>query len=92
MNDGLSHILTQIREKLPTVELIVLFQHLSPSEKKIVCNVLIKGIMEYLEMCFMKIVGSVHFGYNWHPNKNCWNVNELKTIIMDNSNIKYWGV
>jgi hypothetical protein len=39
----------------------------------------------------MRIVGSVHFVYNWHPNKNCWNVNELKTIIMDNSNIKLLG-
>jgi hypothetical protein len=91
MNEGLSHILTQIQEKLPTVELIVLFQHPNPSEKRIVCNVLITGIMECPEMCFMTIVGSVHFVYNWHPNKNCWNVNELKTIIMDNSNIKLLG-
>jgi hypothetical protein len=44
--------------------------------------------MEYLEMCFVEIVASVHFVYDWHPNKNCWNVNELKTLIMDNSNIK----
>jgi hypothetical protein len=88
MNEGLSHILTQIREKLPTVELIVLFQHPNPSEKRIFWDVLITGIMECLEMCFMTIVESFHFVYDWHLNKNSWNVNELKTIIMDNSNIK----
>jgi hypothetical protein len=88
MNEGLSHILTQIQEKLHTVELIVLFQHQNPSEKRIVCNVLIKGIME---CCFMEIVASVHFVYDWHPKKNCWNVNELKTLIMDNSNNKLLG-
>ena len=66
MNEGLSHIYSN----LPTVELIVLFQHPNPSEKRIVCNVLIKGIMECLEMCFMEIVASVHFVYDWHPNKN----------------------
>jgi hypothetical protein len=91
MNEGLLHILTQIQEKLPIIELTVLFQHPNPSEKRIVCNVLITGIMECLQMCFMTIVGSVHFVYDWHPNKNCWNVNELKTIIIDNSNIKLLG-
>jgi hypothetical protein len=91
MNEGLSHILTQIQEKLTTVELIVLFQHPNPSKKRIVCDVLIKGIMECLDMCFMEIVASVYFVYNWHPNKNCWNVNEVKTLIMDNSNIKLLG-
>jgi hypothetical protein len=44
--------------------------------------------MECLEMCIMEIVASVHFVYSWHPNKISWNVNELKTLIMDNSNIK----
>ncbi len=88
MNEGLIHILTQICEKLSTLELIVLFQHPNLSEKRIVCDVLIKGIMECLKMCFMEIVASVHFVYNWHPRKNCWNVNELKTLILDNSNIK----
>ena len=39
----------------------------------------------------MEIVANIHFVYDWHPNKNCWNVNELKTIIMDNSNIKLLG-
>ncbi len=39
----------------------------------------------------MEIVMSIHFVYNWHPNKNCWNVNKLKTHIMDNSNIKLLG-
>ncbi len=87
MNDWLSHILTQTQEKLPTIELIVLFQH--PHEKRIVCNDLITVIKECLEMCFMTIIGSVHFVYGWYPNKNCWNVNELKTIIMDNSNINF---
>jgi hypothetical protein len=33
MNKGLQNIVTQIREKLTTVELIVLFQHPNPSEK-----------------------------------------------------------
>jgi hypothetical protein len=75
MNEELSHILTQIPEKLPTVELIVLFQHPNPSEKRIACNVLIKDIMECLEMCFMEIVASVHCVYEWHPKKNCWNDN-----------------
>jgi hypothetical protein len=27
-----------------------------------------------------------HFVYDWHPNKNCWNINLLKTFIMNNSN------
>ncbi len=36
MNKGLSNIVTQIQEKLTTVELIVLFQHPNPSEKRIV--------------------------------------------------------
>jgi hypothetical protein len=83
--------LLKIHEELPTVELIVLFQHHNPSEKRVVHDVLITGIMKCLEMCFMTIVGSVHFVYNWHPNKNHWNVNELKTILMDNSNIKLLG-
>jgi hypothetical protein len=91
MNEGLSHRLTQIQEKMSIIELTVLFQHPNPSEKKIVCNILKADIMECLEMCFMTIVGSVHFVYDWHPNKNHWNVNELKTIIMDNSNIKLLG-
>jgi hypothetical protein len=47
--------------------------------------------MECLEMCFMEIVASVHVVYDWHPNKNCLNVNELKTLIMDNSNINLLG-
>jgi hypothetical protein len=34
----------------------------------------------------MEIVASVRFVYGWHPNTNCWNINELKTLIMDNSN------
>ncbi len=88
MNEGLSHILTQIKEKMPTIELIVLFQHPNSSEKRIVHDVLIKGIIECLEMCIMEIVASVHFVYDWQPNKNSWNDNELKTLIMDNSNIK----
>jgi hypothetical protein len=41
--------------------------------------------MDCLEMCFKEIVASVHFVYDWHPNTNCWNINELKTLIMDNS-------
>jgi hypothetical protein len=47
--------------------------------------------MDCLEMCFMEIVTSVHFVYNWHPNKNCWNINELKTLIMDNTNPNILG-
>jgi hypothetical protein len=47
--------------------------------------------MECLEMCFMEIVASVHFVYDWHLNKKCWNINEVKTLIMDNSNIKLLG-
>ncbi len=86
MKEGLSNIVTQIQEKLTTVELRVLFQHPNPSEKRIVHNVLIRGIIDCLEMCFMEMVASVHFVYNWHPNKNCWNINEPKTLIMDNSN------
>ncbi len=86
VNQGLSNIVTQIREKLTTVKLVVLFQHPNPSEKRIVQEVLIRGIMDCLEMCFMEIVASVDFVYDWHPNKNCWNINELKTLIMDNSN------
>ena len=39
----------------------------------------------------MKIVASVHFVFDWHPNKNCWNINELKTLIMDNSNPNILG-
>jgi hypothetical protein len=76
---------------LTTVELIVLLQHPNPSEKRIVRDVLIRGIMECLEMWFMEIVASVHFVCNWHPNKNCWNINELKTLIMDNNNPNILG-
>ena len=47
--------------------------------------------MDCMEMCFMEIVASIHFVYDWHPNKNCWNINELKTLIMDNSNDKLLG-
>jgi hypothetical protein len=47
--------------------------------------------MECLGMCFMEIVASVHFVYAWHPNKNCWNINELKTLIMVNSNPNILG-
>jgi hypothetical protein len=36
INKGLSNIVTQIQEKLTTDELIVLFQHPNPSEKRIV--------------------------------------------------------
>jgi hypothetical protein len=39
----------------------------------------------------MEIVASVHFVYDWHPNKNCLNVNEFKTVIMDNRNINLLG-
>jgi hypothetical protein len=39
----------------------------------------------------MEIVASVHFVYGWYPNKNCWNVNEIKTLIMDYSNINLLG-
>jgi hypothetical protein len=91
MNEGLSKIVTQIQEKLTTVELIVLFQHPNPSEKRIVQDVLIRGIMDCLEMCFMEIVASVHFVYYWQPDKNCWNIHELKTLIMDNSNPNILG-
>jgi hypothetical protein len=39
----------------------------------------------------MEIVASVHLVYDWHPNKICWNINELKTLIMDNSNPNILG-
>jgi hypothetical protein len=39
----------------------------------------------------MEILASVHFVYNWHPNKNFWNIHELKTLIMDNSNPNILG-
>ena len=39
----------------------------------------------------MEILASIHFVYNWHPNKNSWNINELKTLIMDNSNPNILG-
>ncbi len=66
---------------LPSIKLIVLFQHPNPSANCIVRNVLITGIMECMEMCFIEIVSSVHFVYNWHLNRNCWDINELKLII-----------
>ncbi len=91
INEGLSQILKKVKEWLPSIELIVLFQHPNPSEKSIVRNFLIKGIMECLEMCFMEIVVSIHFVYNWHSKKDCWDVNELKTIIMRNCNINLLG-
>ena len=47
--------------------------------------------MDCLKMCFMEIVASVHFVYDWHPNTNCWNIIELKTLIMDNSNPNILG-
>ncbi len=90
-NEGLSPILSKIREKLPCVELIVLFQHPKPSEKRLICNVLIKVIMECLEICVMEIVAGVQFVYDWHSKKNCWNVNELKTLILDYGNINLLG-
>ncbi len=36
INEGLSHILKKIRERLPSIELIVLFQHPNPSANSIV--------------------------------------------------------
>jgi hypothetical protein len=91
MNEGLSPIFSKIREKLSCIEFIVLFQHTNPSEKRLICNILIKGIMECLEMCVMEIVAGVCFVYDWHSKKNCWNVNELKTLIMDYKNINLLG-
>ncbi len=38
-----------------SVKLIVLFQHPNPSEKGIVWDVLIRSIIDCLEMCFMEI-------------------------------------
>jgi hypothetical protein len=59
MNEGLSNIVTQIQKKLTTVELIVLFQHHNPSEKRIVQDVLIRGIMKCLGMSYMEKVTRV---------------------------------
>jgi hypothetical protein len=36
INKGLSHILKKIRERLPSIELILLFQHSNPSANSIV--------------------------------------------------------
>jgi hypothetical protein len=36
-------------------------------------------------------MASVHFVYDLHPKKNCWNANELKSLIMDNSINKLLG-
>ena len=47
--------------------------------------------MDCLEMCFMETVASVHFVYDWHPNKNCWNINELNALILDSSNPNILG-
>jgi hypothetical protein len=38
-------------------------------------------------MCFIEIVSSVHFVYDWHSNRNCWDINELKSIIMQKGDI-----
>ena len=38
--------------------------------------------MNCCEMCIRKIVSSINFVYDWHPNRNCWERNELKTLIM----------
>jgi hypothetical protein len=92
MNEGLSHILTQIQEKLPTVELIVLFQHPNPSEKRIVCDVLIKGIMECLEMCVMKIVASVHFVNDWHPRRIVGVLMNSRHLSWTIAILNCWGV
>jgi hypothetical protein len=43
--------------------------------------------MECMEMCFIEIVSSVHFVYDWHSNRNCWDINELKSIIMQKGDI-----
>jgi hypothetical protein len=83
----LSHILKKIREMLPSIELIVLFQHPNPSANSIVRNNLITGIMECMEMCFMEIVSSVHLVCDWHSKRNCWDMNELKSIIMQKGDI-----
>ncbi len=87
IKEGLSHILKKIREMLPSIKLIVLFQHPNPSANSIVQNVLITGMLECMEMCFIEIVSSVQFVYYWHPNRNCWDINELKSIIMQKGDI-----
>jgi hypothetical protein len=35
----------------------------------------------------MDIVSSVRFAYDWHPNRYCWNKNELKSFVIRESRL-----
>ncbi len=87
MKEGLAQLITTIHTKIPSVDLIILFQHPPPSIDPLVRDILIEGTMECMSMCMMDIVSSVHFVYDWYPNRNCWNMNELKSLVIRESSL-----
>ena len=83
IKEGLLFLLHKIHRHIPSsVEIVVLFQHPSPRIDPVVRDVLIQGAMNCCKMCIRKIVSSIHFVYDWHTNRNCWERNELKALIM----------
>jgi hypothetical protein len=54
MKEGLAQLITTIHTKIPSVDLIVLFQHPSPSIDPVVRDVVIGGTMECMSMCMIK--------------------------------------
>jgi hypothetical protein len=68
MKEGLAQLITKIHANISSFDLIVLFQHPSPSIDPVVRDVLIGGTIEWMIMCMMDKVSSVN--YDWHPNRN----------------------
>jgi hypothetical protein len=89
MKEGLAQLTTKIQIQIPSVNLIALFQHPSPSIDPVVRDVLIGGTMECMSMCIMDIVSSFHFVYIRHSNRNIWNINELESLIIQESSLSH---
>ncbi len=82
MKEGLAELILSIHRQITGLDLIVIFQHPSPSNNPVLHDVLIEGTLECMSMCAMNIVTSLHFIYNWHLNRKCWKKNELKELII----------
>jgi hypothetical protein len=86
IKEGLIQLSTTIHTKIPSVDLVVIFQHPSLSIDPVVRDALIGRTMWCMSMCMIDIVSNVHFIYDWHSNRNCWNINELKSLVIQESN------
>ena len=81
MTDGLYRIMKMIRI-WTSIPIVVLFQHPSPSSDAGSRLSLASAGADCIRALHADIVDSVHFVYDYHTTKNCWNEVDLKSMVL----------